>query len=499
MTHASLCSGIGAAELAATWTGWENAFLCENDPFCRRVLNYWFNKSKIYGDIRETDFTEWCGRIDVLTAGFPCQPFSVAGRRKGADDDRYLWPEIIRVIGEVQPGWFIGENVAGIVSMVQPGSEVDVESPPSLFGEDYTETALEQEYIPETVCRDLERAGYTVQPVIVPACAVGAPHRRDRIFFIANRSDAGIESMRERQNGIHERPAASDTIGNDAGRCGYSEAGRSPEESKGREKERERIREVAERISNKGASSDTDQFNGNISGFCAGEVSQHEASGIFGGKTTSHPISGGCQQNNESEPSGKPEQSIPDWRNFPTQPPVRREYDGVSETMVRNIKKEVYVTIRKSYRGEDLSEMRKIFSKEEVWEQIGRLYKIQSKEILLKTMQLLETPDAAQGEFSPFGEKASDEILRKLRKYGKLGHTPQGRKLEKQFREQFNDALSPLSHEIALAAKAIQNACLSFQKWHRNGSIKAFGNAIVPQVMYEIFKAIDVTSNNLNK
>jgi DNA (cytosine-5)-methyltransferase 1 len=378
--------------------GWENAFLCENDPFCRRVLNYWFNKSKIYGDIRETDFSRWNGRIDVLTAGFPCQPFSCAGQRKGAGDDRYLWPEIIRVIREVRPCWFIGENVAGIVSMVQPGSEVDVENTSSLFGENYTETALEQEYIAETVCGDLERAGYTVRTVIIPACAVGAPHRRDRIFIVAHRTDAGTESLRERQNGIHERPAASDAIGNDAGRCGYSEVGRSPEESKGRKKERERIREVAERIGNKGTVTHANKLNGNISGFRAGEVSQYEASGIFGSITSpdatseglrgkmpryaemsaecfpARSISGRCGQNDENKPSGQSEQNIPDWRHFPTQPPVCRRDDGISERL----------------------------------------------------------------------------------------------------------------------------AGITFPRW-RNESIKAFGNAIVPQVMYEIFKAIDMTSNNLNK
>ncbi|MDR1221434.1 MAG: DNA (cytosine-5-)-methyltransferase, partial [Tannerella sp.] len=292
MTHASLCSGIGAAELAATWTGWENAFLCENDPFCRRVLNYWFNKSKIYGDIRETDFSRWNGRIDVLTAGFPCQPFSVAGRRKGADDDRYLWPEIIRVIGEVQPRWFIGENVAGIVSMVQPGSEVDVENTSSLFGEDYTETVLEQEYIPETVCGDLEHAGYAVQPVIIPACAVGAPHRRDRIFFIANRSDAGTESLRERQNGIHERPAASDAAGDRGDR---------------------------ERTNGDGKAYNPEKRN----------TARYISPGFGIQQTVTHAPGKGLQGELPRNAEMFTEH-IPDWRHFPTQPPVHWRDDGLS-------------------------------------------------------------------------------------------------------------------------------------------------------------------------
>lgn len=184
--HASLFSGLGAADLAATWMGCDNAFWCEIEDFPRTVLSYWFPKSKGYGNIKETDFTPWRGKIDILTGGFPCQPFSVAGQRKGADDDRYLWPEMLRAIREIRPTWVIGENVAGITSMVQPGCEIEVESQTFVFEENNKETLLEQEYVIETICKDLEREGYSVQPIIIPACAVGAPHRRDRVWFIAN-------------------------------------------------------------------------------------------------------------------------------------------------------------------------------------------------------------------------------------------------------------------------------------------------------------------------
>lgn len=182
MTHASLFSGIGGAEIAATWLGWENLFHCEINPFGRKVLEYWYPNSTSYEDITKTDFTEWLGRIDVLTAGFPCQPFSLAGQRKGADDDRYLWPQVVRVIRETRPAWVVGENVAGILTMVQPGEEVEVGSEASLFGEgDTKRVSLRQEFVIETVCRDLEREGYSVRPFVIPACAVGAPHRRDRV------------------------------------------------------------------------------------------------------------------------------------------------------------------------------------------------------------------------------------------------------------------------------------------------------------------------------
>ena len=183
--------------------GWTNAFNCEIDCFCTRILRYHFLNAEHYDDIKNTDFTKWRGRIDVLSGGFPCQPFSVAGRRKGADDDRYLWPEMLRAIREIQPAWVVGENVAGILTMVQPGSEAEVGGEATLFGESYTEIEMRQQYVVETVCQDLESEGYSVQPFVIPACAVGAPHRRDRVWFVAKRADTGFEAgHREREYGV---------------------------------------------------------------------------------------------------------------------------------------------------------------------------------------------------------------------------------------------------------------------------------------------------------
>lgn len=197
-THGSLFSGIGGFDLAAEWIGWRNAFHCEINEFCTKILNYHFPNAEHYTDITKTDFTKWRGKIDVLSGGFPCQPFSVAGKRKGTDDYRYLWPEMLRAIQEIRPTWIVGENVAGITSMVQPGKEVEMGYQESIFGEDNRERVLlRQEYIIETICKDIEREGYSVQPIIIPACAVGAPHKRDRIWLIANCTDTGFESMRQ--------------------------------------------------------------------------------------------------------------------------------------------------------------------------------------------------------------------------------------------------------------------------------------------------------------
>lgn len=186
LVHGSLFSGFDAPSVAASWMGWKNAFHCEINPFCNDILKYWFPNSEHYEDITKTDFRKWRGRIDVLTGGFPCQPFSLAGQRKGADDNRYLWPHMLRAIREIRPAWVIGENVAGILTMVQPGKETEVGSQTSLFGEDNRKRILlRQEYVVETICKDLERERYSVQPLLIPACAVGAPHRRDRVWFVA--------------------------------------------------------------------------------------------------------------------------------------------------------------------------------------------------------------------------------------------------------------------------------------------------------------------------
>lgn len=187
MTHASLFSGIGGPEVAATMLGWENVFHCEINPFARQVLEYWFPKSDSYDDITKTDFTKYKGKVDVLTGGFPCQPFSIAGKRGGQDDNRYLWPEMFRVIDEIRPTWVVGENVTGILSVVEQCEITEMGSEATLFqeGDRVYRFKSEQSFTIERICRDLESKGYSVQPMLIPACSVGAHHKRERVFIIA--------------------------------------------------------------------------------------------------------------------------------------------------------------------------------------------------------------------------------------------------------------------------------------------------------------------------
>lgn len=175
MTHASLFSGIGGFDLAAEWMGWDNIFHCEINEFGRKVLNYYWPESISYEDIKETDFTKHRGTIDVLSGGFPCQPYSVAGKRKGKEDERHLWPEMLRAAIEIQPSYIVGENVGGIISW--DGGLV--------FDEVQT---------------DLEAAGYEVWAYVLPACAVNAPHRRDRVWFIATYAEGVRHERRENDN-----------------------------------------------------------------------------------------------------------------------------------------------------------------------------------------------------------------------------------------------------------------------------------------------------------
>ena len=166
MKHGSLFSGIGGFDLAAEWMGWHNVFHCEWMPFPQKVLKHYWPEAISYHDITTTDFRQHHGKIDILTGGFPCQPYSAAGKRLGKNDERHLWPHMLRAIRDISPRWVVGENVRGLTNW--NGGVV--------FDE---------------VQADLESEGYEVLPFLLPACAVNAPHRRDRVWFVAYATDCG--------------------------------------------------------------------------------------------------------------------------------------------------------------------------------------------------------------------------------------------------------------------------------------------------------------------
>ena len=165
-----LFSGIGGFSLGLEWAGMSTVAMCEKDPYCRKILAKHWPDLTIHEDIRNLDGKKYTNAIDLVAGGFPCQPFSVAGKRKGADDDRHLWPEMLRVIKEAKPRWVIGENVFGFINM-----------------------ALDD------VQADLEREHYEVRKFVLPAVAVDARHRRDRIILIAYSNSPAVWNLPERQ------------------------------------------------------------------------------------------------------------------------------------------------------------------------------------------------------------------------------------------------------------------------------------------------------------
>jgi len=296
MKHGSLFSGIGGFDLAAEWAGWENIFHCEWNPFGQKVLNHYWPNAESFTDITKTDFKKYANTIDILTGGFPCQPYSVAGKRKGKEDDRHLWPEMLRAIREIKPRYIVGENVSGLVSW-------------------------DRGLVFEEVQTDLEAEGYKVQAVLLPACAVDAPHRRDRVWFVAYSSD-----NRNRQLGESRE---SQKIGS-----------KDFEKQKSRIKHTEQLNESHEFLrfttysasngydaeSNKG--SNTWRENNKQSG--KGWVSSVEGLGNERTITNTASIRG-----NKDIRIGKSRlideaSQTNDWQNFPTQSPVCDGNDGLS-------------------------------------------------------------------------------------------------------------------------------------------------------------------------
>lgn len=296
MTHGSLFSGIGGFDLAAEWMGWKNKFHCEWNEFGQRVLKHYWPDAETFTDITKSDFTKYANRIDVLTGGFPCQPYSTAGKRLGKEDERHLWPEMLRAIREIQPRWVVGENVRGLVSW--NGGLV--------FDE---------------VQADLEAEGYEVLPFLLPACAVNAPHRRDRIWFIAYAG--GINSsIPIQQRGQQQAKNADTDWENESGYATYASGkGRKARKQNGgfqnQTKDTARMEFWDQRFSDYGITSNTS--------------SQRLQGRQFNGASDEEGQIGGQQ------PSGSVAQfyKISDWRDFPTQPPVRGRNDGFPTELLR--------------------------------------------------------------------------------------------------------------------------------------------------------------------
>lgn len=204
LTHGGLFEGIGGFSLAARWAGIKTEWVVENNKWCKKLLKKHFPEAEQHGDIKETRNLR---TVDIITGGFPCQPFSVAGKRKGKEDDRALWPEMLRIIKESKPAWVIGENVAGIINM-----ELD------------------------TVLSDLEGEGFETQAFVIPACGINAWHRRNRVWILAYSADNGRRRRSDRQCGADKREfqqeeqegsAVWDKVEGRAGKRAIAESGKN--------------------------------------------------------------------------------------------------------------------------------------------------------------------------------------------------------------------------------------------------------------------------------
>jgi DNA (cytosine-5)-methyltransferase 1 len=287
MRHGSLFSGIGGFDLAAEWMGWENVFHCEWNPFGQKILHHYWPNAIQYHDITKTDFSVHRGTIDILTGGFPCQPYSMAGKRLGKEDDRHLWPEMLRAIREIQPKWVVGENVYGLVNW----------NDGLVFHEVQT---------------DLEAEGYEVQPYVLSAASVNAPHLRQRVWFVAysgafrlqqcetpRTMGEGQEKICGEGNQSSLQSSATSQVG-DAADTKSEGSWEFPPKDSGRSDGR------FNNISQKRIAADTAN-----KGLQRGEVIR----GI-----------GGIGQNGNKFPSGC---VPPNWEEFPTQSPICSGDDGL--------------------------------------------------------------------------------------------------------------------------------------------------------------------------
>lgn len=314
----SLFSGIGGFELAAEWAGWQNVVSCEINPFGRQVLNYYWPNAYHHDDIKTLTFEKidyelkqrfgenWNADDIILTGGFPCQPYSAAGKRLGKEDERHLWPEMLRVIREVQPKWVVGENVLGLVNW----------SGGLVF---------------EEVQADLESEGYEVQPYVLPAASVNAPHKRDRVWFVAyaNSSNDGRITRKDEIESREERLSKRNEV-------------RKPLEPS------KVFRNAPHTQLHGHASTEGGCCNGEDCQWCdEGQNCTKQPSGVCQSKKLGGLSNVADTYSKRFQCKGKSSElegnrfsfnnsqgNIPNWGQFPTQSPIRSRNDGFSPQLV---------------------------------------------------------------------------------------------------------------------------------------------------------------------
>ncbi|MGR3218610.1 MAG: DNA (cytosine-5-)-methyltransferase [Candidatus Anammoxibacter sp.] len=288
-------SGIGGFSLGLERAGMETVALCELEDYPVSILNKHWPDIKVHRDIRKLDGKQYRDSVDLVCGGFPCQPFSVAGKQGGYEDDRHLWPEMFRIIKECKPTWVIGENVAGFVKM-----------------------ALDD------VLLDLEAEGYATQSFVIPACAVGAIHRRDRVWIIGYSEHNGRNGS---ENGQSDSPR------NDGNKEGQNETIQSARPScKG-----------CDDANAKGECRDGREFNKNGRQTLQGETraSGCENDANANNERLQRPSAPGHikskREDTKQQPAGLYDFFRQEFKpiRLPTESPVCSKHDGVSDRVAR--------------------------------------------------------------------------------------------------------------------------------------------------------------------
>lgn len=456
MIHISLFSGIGGFDLAAEWMGWKNVVSCDINEFGNRVREYYWPEAYHHRDIKtltyETINNELSGRFGndwrndeiILTGGFPCQPFSVAGKQLGTEDDRHLWPEMLRVIREVSPKWIVGENVRGLVNW----------SGGLVF---------------DQVQADLEAEGYEVLPFMVPACAVDAPHRRDRIWFIAYRNSPRFQKERTQQ------PTAGTTGGSfqrtftDTGKQQCDDGGNNREE-----------RHLSGNV-NGDAQKNKSERDGRVGG--AGSIGETTENPVGSGRLYGEHEQEGSEDGQQREPGAGDSDRVCISEGATTDPLRGRHGGGTKET------------------GSDTEQER---SMDQDFGQHGDGVRSETKRCSEVTpnaqserserFELGGEPETCRQKQGKFGGSDSEGVTTNANGFGwrgesdRVGESGQFNKTSEGSHWQDFPTQPPVCNgDDGLSARLDR---ITFSKW-RQESIKAGGNAVVPQVVFEIFKAIE--------
>lgn len=441
LTHIDLFSGIGGFALAARWAGIETVQFVEIDKFCQKVLAKNFKDVPIHDDIKTFKYSG--ASPFILTGGVPCQPASCAGKRKGKEDDRWLWPEAFRIVSEVKPEWCLFENVAGLLS-------------------------LEGGLVFDNLLAELEGQGYEVWPVIIPACAVNAPHRRDRVWIVAHGIDSIGQSRSARENERGMADENKQTITYPIGaRTGRNSESPCDERRRTGEGGRASIRQGNGQISTSGISS-TDR---NAAHPCNPRLQGSEWPGSHEQGQATH---GSTTERNHTwdEP----------WIEAATR--LCGIFNGLSERMDRN--GGLNAKTSNAITGQDMPCLWNGFQSESFQWSSGRFNTVQQKENVFAVLWQYFRKSHRQDNLPFESTTVKEAFLRNMWSDQRPGCSPQRWEYNEQYAGEHRDALSSLSHEVALEAAAITER----YGGDRVNRLKALGNAIVPAVVFQIMKSI---------